>query len=160
MHCLPRYLLAAAPLLQAHRDWSGDNLAERLAITSRTVRRDIDRPHELGRPVATVEGPADGYARLAHVWPLQPVLADVRLGRPRRRGRTYCGALRLDPGRRWSERSPRHSPRFGRRPRPAASPSDQARRCRTEMTKAPNHDRLGAFALVGADGFEPPTSAL
>ncbi|WP_420711685.1 helix-turn-helix domain-containing protein [Streptomyces sp. NRRL B-24720] len=28
------------------------------------------------------------------------------------------------------------------------------------MSKAPNHDRLGAFVLVGADGFEPPTSAL
>jgi hypothetical protein len=26
--------------------------------------------------------------------------------------------------------------------------------------KAPGPDRLGAFALVGADGFEPPTSAL
>ncbi|MGW7328722.1 DUF6959 family protein [Streptomyces sp. NPDC054840] len=31
---------------------------------------------------------------------------------------------------------------------------------RQYMPKAPNHDRLGAFVLVGADGFEPPTSAL
>ncbi|MFC8590307.1 HTH domain-containing protein [Streptomyces atroolivaceus] len=52
--------------MQAHRDWSGDNLAERLDITSRTVRRDIDRPHELGHPVTTVEGPADGYACSVH----------------------------------------------------------------------------------------------
>ncbi len=28
------------------------------------------------------------------------------------------------------------------------------------MSKAPSHDRLGAFSLVGADGFEPPTSPL
>ncbi|MFD3607113.1 helix-turn-helix domain-containing protein [Streptomyces atroolivaceus] len=83
-----QYVLAAALLIQAHRDWSGDNLAERLDITSRTVRRDIDRPHELGRPVITVEGPADGYACLAHVWPLQPVLAGMSFGQPRRRGRT------------------------------------------------------------------------
>ncbi|MFH8754207.1 HTH domain-containing protein [Streptomyces atroolivaceus] len=77
-----QYVLAAALLIQAHRDWSGEDLAERLAITSRTVRRDIDRPHALGRPVGTVEGPADGYACLAHVWPLQPVLAGVASAGP------------------------------------------------------------------------------
>ena len=33
-------------------------------------------------------------------------------------------------------------------------------RCQPEMSNAPDLDRSGAFWLVGADGFEPPTSAL
>lgn len=51
-------LLALLSLLQTSRDWSGDELARRLVITSRTVRRDIDRLRELGYPITTVKGPA------------------------------------------------------------------------------------------------------
>ncbi|SDE55597.1 MULTISPECIES: helix-turn-helix transcriptional regulator [Streptomyces] len=57
-------LLALLSLLQTRRDpsgWSGGELAERLAVTPRTVRRDIGRLRELGYPVTTVKGPAGGY---------------------------------------------------------------------------------------------------
>lgn len=50
-------LLSLLSLLQTHRDWSGRDLAERLGITARTVRRDIDRLRELGYLITTVKGP-------------------------------------------------------------------------------------------------------
>nr|WSX25024.1 WYL domain-containing protein [Streptomyces tubercidicus] len=62
-------------LLQTHRDWSGEDLAGRLDITSRTVRRDIDRLRELGYPITTVKGPAGGY-RLEAGTNLPPLLFD------------------------------------------------------------------------------------
>ncbi|MFJ4687234.1 helix-turn-helix transcriptional regulator [Streptomyces sp. NPDC088789] len=68
-------LLALLSLLQTHRDWSGDDLAERLDITSRTVRRDIDRLRELGYPITAVKGPAGGY-RLEAGTELPPLLFD------------------------------------------------------------------------------------
>jgi predicted DNA-binding transcriptional regulator YafY len=68
-------LLALLSLLQAHRDWSGEDLAERLDITSRTVRRDIDRLRELGYAITTVKGPAGGY-RLEAGTHLPPMLFD------------------------------------------------------------------------------------
>ncbi|MFH8978686.1 helix-turn-helix transcriptional regulator [Streptomyces sp. NPDC017890] len=68
-------LLALLSLLQAHRDWSGDDLAERLGITPRTVRRDIDRLRELGYPVLAFKGPSGGY-RLDAGSQLPPLLFD------------------------------------------------------------------------------------
>lgn len=68
-------LLALLSLLQARRDWPGEDLAERLGITTRTVRRDIDRLRELGYPVRTVKGPAGGY-RLQAGTHLPPLLFD------------------------------------------------------------------------------------
>ncbi|MFE4663726.1 helix-turn-helix transcriptional regulator [Streptomyces sp. NPDC056716] len=68
-------LLALLSLLQTPRDWSGDDLAERLGITSRTVRRDIDRLRELDYPIRTVKGPAGGY-RLEAGTHLPPMLFD------------------------------------------------------------------------------------
>jgi predicted DNA-binding transcriptional regulator YafY len=59
-------------LLQTHRLWSGAELAERLEVTERTVRRDVDRLRELGYPVDATSGTEGGY-RLAigtHVPPL------------------------------------------------------------------------------------------
>ena len=56
-------LLRLLSLLQMHRDWSGGDLAERLGVSTRTVRRDVDRLRELGYPVDAVQGAA-GY-RLA-----------------------------------------------------------------------------------------------
>ncbi|MDT0443495.1 helix-turn-helix transcriptional regulator [Streptomyces johnsoniae] len=75
MHKTSSRLLALLSLLQTHRDWSGEDLAERLAITSRTVRRDIDRLRELGYLITTVKGPAGGY-RLAAGAHLPPMLFD------------------------------------------------------------------------------------
>ncbi|MGJ5893794.1 WYL domain-containing transcriptional regulator [Streptomyces sp. V2] len=68
-------LLALLSLLQTHRDWSGGDLAGRLAVTSRTVRRDIDRLRELGYRISTVKGPGGGY-RLEAGAQLPPLLFD------------------------------------------------------------------------------------
>lgn len=55
-------LLQLLSLLQARRHWAGPELAERLAVHPRTLRRDIDRLRELGYPVAASSGVAGGYA--------------------------------------------------------------------------------------------------
>ncbi|MFJ8861134.1 helix-turn-helix transcriptional regulator [Streptomyces sp. NPDC102451] len=68
-------LLALLSLLQTHRDRSGDDLAGRLGITPRTVRRDIDRLRELGYPVRAAKGPSGGY-RLDAGAHLPPLLFD------------------------------------------------------------------------------------
>ncbi|GAB3659387.1 helix-turn-helix transcriptional regulator [Glycomyces tarimensis] len=59
-------------LLQTHRCWRGAELAERLEITERTVRRDVDRLRDLGYPVDATSGKHGGYrlATGAHVPPL------------------------------------------------------------------------------------------
>ncbi|MEU1025034.1 helix-turn-helix domain-containing protein, partial [Streptomyces sp. NPDC005904] len=49
-------LLRLLSLLQAHREWSGADLADRLGVTARTVRRDVDRLRELGYPVHASPG--------------------------------------------------------------------------------------------------------
>lgn len=54
-------LLRLLSLLQARRDWSGAQLAERLGVTLRTVRRDVDRLRDLGYPVVAQPGVAGGY---------------------------------------------------------------------------------------------------
>lgn len=48
-------------LLQTHRHWSGERLAERLEVSVRTVRRDVDRLRELGYPVRASPGVDGGY---------------------------------------------------------------------------------------------------
>ncbi|MGW7260571.1 helix-turn-helix transcriptional regulator [Streptomyces sp. NPDC054834] len=75
MHKTSSRLLALLSLLQTHRDWSGEDLAGRLGITSRTVRRDIDRLRELGYLITTVKGPAGGY-RLEAGTHMPPMLFD------------------------------------------------------------------------------------
>ncbi|BFO17886.1 hypothetical protein SHKM778_42740 [Streptomyces sp. KM77-8] len=68
-------LLSLLSLLQARRDWPGALLAERLGVSPRTVRRDIDRLRELGYPVAAFKGPDGGY-RLDAGTRLPPLLFD------------------------------------------------------------------------------------
>jgi len=48
-------------LLQTHRFWPGDELAERLGVSPRTLRRDVDRLRELGYPVEARRGIEGGY---------------------------------------------------------------------------------------------------
>ncbi|NUR84424.1 MAG: YafY family transcriptional regulator [Nonomuraea sp.] len=68
-------LLALLSLLQTRRDWPGALLAERLGISPRTVRRDVDRLRELGYPIAAFKGPEGGY-RLDAGTRLPPLLFD------------------------------------------------------------------------------------
>ncbi|GAA0592432.1 WYL domain-containing protein [Kribbella sandramycini] len=68
-------LLSLLSLLQTRRDWPGGLLAERLAVSERTVRRDVDRLRELGYPVEANRGPDGGY-RLRPGNQLPPLLFD------------------------------------------------------------------------------------
>jgi predicted DNA-binding transcriptional regulator YafY len=68
-------LLRLLSLFQARRYWSGMELAERLEVTSRTLRRDVDRLRSLGYPVHSTTGIAGGY-QLGAGGALPPLLLD------------------------------------------------------------------------------------
>ncbi|MFE4667806.1 helix-turn-helix transcriptional regulator [Streptomyces sp. NPDC056716] len=68
-------LLRLLSLLQAHREWSGAELAERLGVTARTVRRDVERLRALGYPVHASPGTGGGY-QLGVGAELPPLLLD------------------------------------------------------------------------------------
>ncbi len=68
-------LLALLGLMQSRRDWTGPELAERLDVTDRTVRKDIERLRLLGYPVDAVRGPHGRY-RLGVGASLPPLLLD------------------------------------------------------------------------------------
>jgi predicted DNA-binding transcriptional regulator YafY len=68
-------MLQLLSLLQTHRFWPGGELAERLEVSERTVRRDIDRLRDLGYPVDATRGVAGGYQLQAGA-ALPPLLLD------------------------------------------------------------------------------------
>lgn len=68
-------LLRLLSLLQTPREWPGSELAARLGITSRTVRRDVDRLRDLGYPVEASMGVLGGY-RLGAGAAMPPLLVD------------------------------------------------------------------------------------
>lgn len=68
-------LLTLLSLLQARRDWPGQVLADRLEVSPRTVRRDVDRLREIGYAIASTKGRDGGY-RLAAGAELPPLLFD------------------------------------------------------------------------------------
>ena len=68
-------MLALLGLLQSRADWSGAELAERLGVTDRTVRNDIERLRGLGYPVDAVRGPGGRY-RLGVGTKLPPLLLE------------------------------------------------------------------------------------
>jgi predicted DNA-binding transcriptional regulator YafY len=68
-------LLRLLSVLQARRFWTGAGLADRLEITPRTLRRDIDRLRSLGYTIAATAGPGGGY-QLAQGTALPPLLLD------------------------------------------------------------------------------------
>ncbi|MGF1431505.1 helix-turn-helix transcriptional regulator [Kitasatospora sp. LaBMicrA B282] len=71
----PARLLNLLSLLQTPREWPGSELAERLGVTTRTIRRDIERLRELGYPVQATLGSIGGY-RLAAGKAMPPLLLD------------------------------------------------------------------------------------
>jgi predicted DNA-binding transcriptional regulator YafY len=66
-------VLSLLDLLQTHRHWGGSELARRLGVTARTLRRDVGRLRTLGYRVESVPGAAGGY-RLAPGATLPPLL--------------------------------------------------------------------------------------
>lgn len=68
-------LLKLLSLLQTRRDWPGNELASRLDVSPRTIRRDIERLRDLGYPVDAVTGPAGGYSLHAGT-AMPPLLLD------------------------------------------------------------------------------------
>jgi predicted DNA-binding transcriptional regulator YafY len=68
-------LLELLSLLQGRREWPGAELADRLEVSGRTIRRDVERLRELGYPVESLTGPAGGY-RLRAGAAMPPLLLD------------------------------------------------------------------------------------
>jgi predicted DNA-binding transcriptional regulator YafY len=68
-------LLRLLALLQSRRDWNGPQLAQELSVTTRTIRKDVDRLRALGYPVHAAPGLAGGY-RLGAGTALPPLLLD------------------------------------------------------------------------------------
>ncbi|QUH01639.1 YafY family transcriptional regulator [Saccharopolyspora erythraea] len=68
-------LLRLLGLLQGRRDWSGPQLADRLGVSARTVRADVERLRGLGYPVHATPGASGGY-RLGAGAALPPLLLD------------------------------------------------------------------------------------
>ncbi|WP_165491917.1 helix-turn-helix transcriptional regulator [Egibacter rhizosphaerae] len=66
-------MLQLLGLLQARREWSGEQLAERLGVTPRTLRRDISRLRDLGYAIDSAAGTEGGY-RLARGQALPPLV--------------------------------------------------------------------------------------
>ncbi|WP_329150788.1 YafY family transcriptional regulator [Streptomyces niveus] len=71
----PARLLNLLSLLQTPREWPGSELAERLEVSARTIRRDIDRLRDLGYPVEASRGAVGGY-RLVAGTAMPPLLLD------------------------------------------------------------------------------------
>lgn len=68
-------LLKLLALLQSRRDWLGHELADRLGVSGRTIRRDVERLRELGYPVDALTGPGGGY-RLHAGTAMPPLVLD------------------------------------------------------------------------------------
>jgi predicted DNA-binding transcriptional regulator YafY len=68
-------ILKLLSLLQTPREWPGSELAERLEVSLRTVRRDVERLRELGYPVRATMGAVGGYKLVAGA-AMPPLLLD------------------------------------------------------------------------------------
>ncbi|MBQ1032391.1 YafY family protein [Micromonospora parva] len=71
----PARLLSLLSLLQTSREWPGSELATRLGVSLRTIRRDVERLRDLGYPVRATMGAIGGY-RLVAGKAMPPLLLD------------------------------------------------------------------------------------
>ncbi|MGC4812714.1 helix-turn-helix transcriptional regulator [Micromonospora sp. DT228] len=71
----PGRLLGLLSLLQTPREWPGSELATRLGVSLRTIRRDVERLRDLGYPVRATMGAIGGY-RLVAGKAMPPLLLD------------------------------------------------------------------------------------
>src|SRR4051794_27975168 len=68
-------LLRLLSLFQGRRYWSGLDLSQRLEVTSRTLRRDVDKLRSLGYPIHSTSGREGGY-QLGAGTSMPPLLLD------------------------------------------------------------------------------------
>src|ERR1700722_4761120 len=113
-------LLALLSLLQVRREWTGQELADRLEVGPRTIRRDVDKLRSLGYPVEAAPGVAGGY---------RPAAGGGRAPRrlQHRRGGAADGRVGLDRGDR-GDVDPRAGEARAGAADPAAPPRQRARR--------------------------------
>ena len=118
-------VLSLLNLLQTHRHWAGPELAERLGVTDRTLRRDVERLRDLGYRVESVPGTGGGYR-------LEAGARAAAAAAHRRRGGHHGdrAARRGDPGSRRRDRTPRS-------PRSRSSSRCCPRRCGSGSTRSP-----------------------
>ena len=69
-------LLRVLELLQRHHEWGAPELAERLGVSTRTIRRDVDRLRAIGYPIEARYG-ADGGYHLVPGATLPPLMFDA-----------------------------------------------------------------------------------
>lgn len=130
-------LLRLLSLLQARREWSGADLADRLGVTPRTVRRDVDRLRGLGYPVDASPGTGGGY-RMGSRRRAPAAAPRRRRGRRRRRRSAHLGG----PGRRGHRRDIRTGPVQARTGPPRPAPPPRVRPQRVHRADAPRPGSL------------------
>lgn len=65
-------LLRLLSLLQSRRDWNGPEVADRLNVTTRTIRNDVDQLRSLGYKIHATSGVAGDYPWARPDDPLTP----------------------------------------------------------------------------------------
>lgn len=111
-------MLALLSLLQSQRFWSGRQLQERLEVSPRTLRRDIERLRDLGYSVESIRGSTGGY-RLAFGETLPPLLVDSDDATVISIGLRLVSASAIEGARETSERTLVSGARFRPRSLPA-----------------------------------------
>lgn len=61
MSAISARVLELLTLLESRRHWSGEDLARRLEVSPRTLRRDVESLRDLGYPITTTRGTGGGY---------------------------------------------------------------------------------------------------
>ena len=146
-------------LLQNHRFWPGAELAERLGVSPRTLRRDVDRLRELGYPVTAQPGVDGGY-QLAAGAALPPLVVDDEEAVALAVGLRLAtqGAAGRDTGR----TPPTTARRGGRRPRAGEGHPGHAGPAAPPGRGGGRHDRvrqLGAARAAQAAAISPDVLA-